>query len=87
MLVFQQNKSFRRKAEDCTFLKTNKCTKRGAVGVIESDKCLPLIALVMRLKTLGKIDLVTVSAVQIILHLAEFFAVLSTAHIGLPRRS
>ena len=57
VLILQQNKTFWRKAEDCTFLKTNKRAKRGAVGVIESGKCLPLIALVMRLKTLGKIDL------------------------------
>ena len=65
MLVLQQNKTFWRKAEDNAFLKTNKRAERGAVSVIEFDKCLPLIPLVMRLKTLREVDLVTIAAVQI----------------------
>lgn len=82
MLVLQQNKTFWRKAEDNAFLKTNKRAERGAVSVIEFDKCLPLIPLVTRLKTLREVDLVTIAAVQIALYLAEFFAIPGAAHIG-----
>ena len=62
MLILQQNKTFRRKTEDNAFLKTNKRAERGAVSVIEFDECLPLIPLVMRLKTLREVDLVTIAA-------------------------
>ncbi|MNI66728.1 hypothetical protein D3C73_1223190 [compost metagenome] len=83
--IFQLNKPLWRQAEDCAFLKADKCTERGAVGLVESLKGEPLIPLILRLKTLGKVDLIAVPAVKIALYLAKLFAVLRAAHIGLPR--
>ena len=84
--AFSQDKEVRNQAEKL-FTKKTKEKKRApepkdnrAESILESSRQ-------QQFKPLGKIDLVTVTAVQIILHLAEFFAVLSTAHIRLPRRS
>nr|VUD23998.1 Uncharacterised protein [Salmonella sp. NCTC 7297] len=86
MTVLQLDKTLGRKTQYSAVMQTKKGAKWGAICAVKAFESLPLITLVARLKTLGKIDLITVAAVQPGLHLTKLFAILATRHIGLPGR-
>ena len=75
------NKTLGRQAEDRPLFQTHKRAEGRLIAGIKTGKRLPLISPVCRLETLGEVDLVAVTAVQIRLNAREFFGILRCAHI------
>ena len=78
------NKALWRQAEDSALRQTYECAERRLVAGIKTGKRLPLISVISRLETLGKVHLITVAALQIRLNAREFFSVFRLAHIRAP---
>ena len=75
------NKPLRRKTQDRALIETDKRTERCPVAGIEAGKGLPFIALIRRLEALGKVNLITITALQIRLHACEFFRIGLRGHV------
>ncbi len=66
------------------FRQADKSGKRRTVTGTQLLESLPFIPMIGGRKTLSKIDLVIITAAQIMLNMLEFFTVLLACHIGLP---